>query len=96
MIKITYQEYSAIVNVVFSEEIQRLEEWIYSMTKGYDCSGDKYWIKESPGGDIPSLDELNDLIAKCFPSFTIGAIFSDNDETQEESVDLMRSAWMTM
>ena len=94
MSKITYQEYSAIINIVFSEEIQRLEEWLYSITKGYDCSGDKYWIKESPGGDIPSLDELNELMK----TVTEGTqyLWSDDDLIVEETVDLIRSKWMSM
>lgn len=87
-----YKEYSAIINVVFNEEVQRLEEWLYSITKVYDCSEDKYWIKESPGGDIPSLEELDKLMLR------VGDldIFSDDDSIVDENVDIIRSEWMTM
>jgi len=87
-----YKEYSAIINVVFNEEVQRLEEWLYSITKVYDCSEDKYWIKESPGGDIPSLKELDKLMLR------VGDldIFSDDDSIVDENVDIIRSEWMTM
>lgn len=92
-----YKEYSAIINVVFNEEVQRLEEWLYSITKVYDCSEDKYWIKEAPGGDIPSLEELNKLMLKVV--WWDGCdldLFSDDDSIVEETVDLIRSEWMTM
>ena len=87
-----YKEYSAIINVVFNEEVQRLEEWLYSITKVYDCSEDKYWIKESPGGDIPSLKELDKLMLR------IGDldICSDDDSIVDENVDIISSEWMTM
>jgi hypothetical protein len=97
MNKISYKEYSAIVNVVFSEELQRLEEWIYSMTNGYDCSEENYWIKETPGADIPSLDELNTLmLALVWGDGEDIDLFSDDDLIVEETVDLIRSKWMSM
>jgi hypothetical protein len=85
----TYKEYSEIVKVVYSEELERLDEWIYSMTNGYDCSGDKYWIKESPG-DIPSLDELEQLMEGVDQAL----LFSDEGTVMEDTVDLIRSKWM--
>ena len=94
MIKINYTEYSAIVNVVFSEELQRLEEWIFSIQNNYDCSADKYWVSESPGGDIPSMSEMNDLMMTA-PGNPWG-YNSDDPQVVEESVDLIRDMWMSM
>ncbi len=92
-----YKEYSAIINVAFSEEVQRLEEWIYSINTGIDCSEDKYWIKESPGADIPSLDELNtlmlDLVWRDGEDIDL---FSHDDDVVDEVVGLIRDKWMTM
>ncbi len=74
-----YKEYSAIINVAFSEEVQRLEEWIYSINTGIDCSEDKYWIKESPGADIPSLEELTGILSST-EEIRYLDLFSDDDD----------------
>ena len=74
-----YKEYSAIINVAFSEEVQRLEAWIYSINTGIDCSEDKYWIKESPGADIPSLEELTGILSST-EEIRYLDLFSDDDD----------------
>jgi|TARA_B110000977_G_C10640100_1_gene323677 hypothetical protein len=90
-----YKEYSAIINVAFSEEVQRLEEWIYSINTGIDCSEDKYWIKESPGADIPSLEELTGILSST-EEIRYLDLFSDDDDVVDEVVGLIRDKWMTM
>jgi hypothetical protein len=90
-----YKEYSAIINVAFNEEVQRLEEWIYSVNTGIDCSEDKYWIKESPGGDIPSLEELTGILSST-EEIRYLDLFSDDDDVVDEVVGLIRDKWMTM
>ena len=90
-----YKEYSAIINVAFNEEVQRLEEWIYSINTGIDCSEDKYWIKESPGGDIPSLEELTGILSST-EEIRYLDLFSDDDDVVDEVVGLIRDEWMTM
>tara|TARA_B110000902_G_scaffold262271_1_gene338782 strand:- start:339 stop:617 length:279 start_codon:yes stop_codon:yes gene_type:complete len=90
-----YKEYSAIINVAFNEEVQRLEEWIYSINTGIDCSEDKYWIKESPGGDIPSLEELTGILSST-EEIRYLDLFSDDDDVVDEVVGLIRDKWMTM
>tara|TARA_R110000744_G_scaffold355499_1_gene462074 strand:+ start:243 stop:521 length:279 start_codon:yes stop_codon:yes gene_type:complete len=90
-----YKEYSAIINVAFNEEVQRLEEWIYSINTGIDCSEDKYWIKETPGGDIPSLEELTGILSST-EEIRYLDLFSDDDDVVDEVVGLIRDKWMTM
>jgi|TARA_R110001592_G_scaffold55234_4_gene168896 hypothetical protein len=90
-----YKEYSAIINVAFNEEVQRLEEWIYSINTGIDCSEDKYWIKETPGGDIPSLEELTGILSST-EEIRYLDLFSDDDDVVDEVVGLIRDEWMTM
>jgi len=59
--KWNYHSYCKVINVVWSEELERLEEYIYSIKNEYDCSEDKYWIKKS-NQDIPSYDECLEVM----------------------------------
>jgi len=51
-----YKEYSTLVKTVWGEELERLEEYIYSINNEYDCSEEKYWVKDTHQ-EIPSYDE---------------------------------------
>tara|TARA_R100001377_G_C3158571_1_gene98888 strand:+ start:326 stop:598 length:273 start_codon:yes stop_codon:yes gene_type:complete len=88
MNKISYTEYSAIVNVVFSEELMRLEEWLYSIKNNYDCSADRYWVCESPQ-DVPSLAELSLILDGIDQSL----LFSQDQDIVENTIELITEKW---
>jgi len=52
-----YQEYCELLKLVFSEELERLEEYLYSIKNNYDCSADKHWVL-TPNQDLPSYEEM--------------------------------------
>ena len=57
-----YEAYSTLVKTIWSEEFERLQEFIFCVTHNQDSSEDKYWIK-SPDQDIPDYDEMYKVIA---------------------------------
>jgi len=54
-------EYCKLVKTVFSEEFERLEEYVFSMRNEVDCSEEKYWIL-TPDQDIPSLKDMEKVM----------------------------------
>jgi len=84
-----YQAYCQIIKTVWSEELERLEEYMYSIKNDYDCSEDKHWVKE-PHQDIPSYDDC----------FEVMKIYSDdlsnyNPHTDEwyTQVDIIKNIY---
>jgi hypothetical protein len=59
--KWNYQAYCKVTKTVWSEELERLEEYMYSIKNEYDCSEDKYWVK-NPNQDIPSYNEFCEVM----------------------------------
>jgi len=61
-----YETYSKLVKTIWSEEFERLQEYIYCITAEYDGREDKHWV-ETPYQDIPDYEEMFKVIT-CFIS----------------------------
>ena len=83
-----YETYRLVVTKVFSEELERLEEWIYSIQNNLDCSEDKYWTVEAPGG-IPSLEEMAELT----DGLDLTVLESDDEDAIEVLAEEIRSRY---
>jgi len=81
-----YSNYCLLVKEVFGEELERMEEFLYSIKNNYDCSGDKPWIDE-PFADIPSRREMIQIMLN-FEGVDINNL-------TDEQVDDIRAVWYT-
>ena len=57
-----YEIYSKLVKTIWSEEFDRLQEFVFCVTHNQDSSEDMHWVK-SPDQDIPDYDEMYNVIA---------------------------------
>ena len=80
-----YQAYSMLLNLLFSEELERLGEYLYSVNNNYDCSEEKYWI-HTPNQDLPSYEEM-EKIMKTYNS-TVSV-----DDINEEQAEAIKAIW---
>jgi|SaaInlV_100m_DNA_3_1039692.scaffolds.fasta_scaffold61821_2 hypothetical protein len=79
--EINYSEYCELVKSVFSEEFQRLEEYIYSIKNNYDCSHENYWIMDPEQG-IPSMEEFKQVMVN----------FENVDILDEDTIQEIKAA----
>jgi|TARA_R110000796_G_scaffold54774_1_gene127956 hypothetical protein len=80
-----YQEYCELLKLVFSEELERLEEYLYSIKNNYDCSADKHWVL-TPNQDLPSYEEMIKVMS-------IYGLSLKADEINEDQVSDIKEIW---
>lgn len=57
-----YEAYSKLVKTIWSEEFERLQEYIYSIKIEHDVRDDKHWVG-TPDQDIPDYEEMFKVVA---------------------------------
>jgi hypothetical protein len=80
-----YQEYCELLKLVFSEELERLEEYLYSIKNNYDCSADKHWVL-TPNQDLPDYEEMIKVMS-------IYGLSLKADEINEDQISDIKEIW---
>ncbi len=94
---LTYKTYSQIVKLAFSEEVERVQEYLYYIEAGEDVMDDKPWT--GAVDHPPSFEEVKALLPKL-EDYTQAEVASMVDDPNAEEEDLetlsdaIRLAWM--
>ena len=98
-----YETYSKLVKTIWSEEFERLQEYVYSkyvdvlrvddINTGNDVRGDKHWV-ETPDQDIPNFEEMFKVVTLCNSKYLGDLLHDELDSDSVEDMELqLKQIW---
>lgn len=88
-----YETYSKLVKTIWSEEFERLQEYVYFIKTGNDVRGDKHWV-ETPDQDIPNFEEMFKVVTLCNSKYLGDLLHDELDSDSVEDMELqLKQIW---